>query len=103
MDLHTFRRNGPGLAECASPAAWRRLWAGRRAHRSLDTRADRSLTWPHLGHNLDTEGKPRGIGTLRPRRCRDGGRTAKRCPRPGKDEIRESRHSVANRLAWPPL
>jgi len=22
------------------------------------TRADRSRTWPHLGHNLDTGGKP---------------------------------------------
>jgi len=26
MDLRTFRRNGPGLAECESQAAWRRLW-----------------------------------------------------------------------------
>ena len=25
MDLRTFRRNGPGLAECESQAAWRRL------------------------------------------------------------------------------
>jgi hypothetical protein len=38
MDLRTFRRDGPGLAECESQAAWRRLWADRRAHRSLDTR-----------------------------------------------------------------
>jgi hypothetical protein len=38
MDLRTFRRNGPGLAECESQAAWRRLWGDRRAHRSLDTR-----------------------------------------------------------------
>jgi hypothetical protein len=28
MDLRTFRRNGPGLAECESEAAWRRLWGG---------------------------------------------------------------------------
>ena len=38
MDLRRFRRNGPGLAECESEAAWRRLWGDRRAHRSLDTR-----------------------------------------------------------------
>lgn len=38
MDLRTFRRSGPGLAECESEAAWRRLWGDRRAHRSLDTR-----------------------------------------------------------------
>ena len=38
MDLRTFRRNGPGLAECESEAAWRRLWVDRRAHRSRDTR-----------------------------------------------------------------
>ena len=38
MDLRTVRRNGPGLAECESEAAWRRLWGDRRAHRSLDTR-----------------------------------------------------------------
>jgi len=28
MDLRTFRRNGPGLAECESEAPWRRLWGG---------------------------------------------------------------------------
>jgi hypothetical protein len=38
MDLRTFRRNGPGLAERESEPAWRRLWGDRRAHRSLDTR-----------------------------------------------------------------
>ena len=38
MDLRTLRRNGAGLAECESEAAWRRLWGDRRAHRSLDTR-----------------------------------------------------------------
>ena len=38
MDLRTFRRNGPGLAECESQAAWHRLWGERRAHRSLNTR-----------------------------------------------------------------
>src|SRR3954447_23529927 len=38
MDLRTFRRNDPGRAECEAQAAWRRLWADRRAHRSRDTR-----------------------------------------------------------------
>src|ERR1700730_600807 len=53
MDLRTFRRNGPGLAECESQAAWRRLW-GTVGRIGPWTRADRSRTWPHLGHNLDT-------------------------------------------------
>jgi hypothetical protein len=30
MDPRTFRRNGPGLAECESETAWRRLWGDRR-------------------------------------------------------------------------
>jgi hypothetical protein len=53
MDLRTFRRNGPGLAECESQAAWRRLWADRRAHRSLDTRGPVSnvaASWPQFGY-----------------------------------------------------
>ena len=53
MDLRTFRRNGPGLAECESQAAWRRLWADRRAHRSLDTRGSVSnvaASWPRFGY-----------------------------------------------------
>jgi len=37
MDLRTFRRNGPGLAQCESQAAWRRLWADHRGHWSRDT------------------------------------------------------------------
>jgi hypothetical protein len=56
MDLRTFRRNGPGLAGCESQAAWRQLWADRRAHRSLDRRRPVSNV-PHLGHNLDTGGQ----------------------------------------------
>jgi hypothetical protein len=35
MDLRTFRRNGPGLAECESEAAWRRLWGLSRNRRSF--------------------------------------------------------------------
>jgi hypothetical protein len=57
MDLRTFRRNGPGLAECESQAAWRRLWADRRAHRSRDTRGPVSnvaASWPQFGYR----GKP---------------------------------------------
>src|ERR1700694_4345888 len=53
MDLRTFRRNGPGLAECESEAAWRRLWGDRRAHRSLDTRGPVSnvaAPWPQFGY-----------------------------------------------------
>jgi hypothetical protein len=57
MDLRTFRKNGPGLAECESEAAWRRLWGDRRAHRSPDTRGPVSNV-AYLGHNLDTGGKP---------------------------------------------
>ena len=57
MDLRTFRRNGPGLAECEAEAAWRRLWGDRRAHRSLDTRGPVSNV-AAFGHNLDTGGKP---------------------------------------------
>ena len=57
MDLRTFRRNGPGLAECESQAAC--VDCGRTVgHIGPGTRADRSPTWPHLGHNLDTGGKP---------------------------------------------
>jgi hypothetical protein len=54
MDLRTFRRNGLGLAECESQAAWRRLWADHRAHRSLDTRGPVS----ERGRILATGGKP---------------------------------------------
>ena len=57
MDLRTFRRNGPGLAECESQAAWRRLWADRRAHRSLDTRGPVSnvaASWPQFGYRGQT-------------------------------------------------
>src|SRR6185436_14747923 len=53
MDLRTFRRAGPGLAECESEAAWRRLWADRRAHRSPDTRGPVSnvaASWPQCGY-----------------------------------------------------
>jgi hypothetical protein len=53
MDLRTFRRAGPGLAECESQAAWRRLWADRRAHRSRDTRGPVSnvaASWPQCGY-----------------------------------------------------
>jgi len=53
MDLRTFRRNGRGLAECESEAAWRRLWGDRRAHRSLDTRGPVSnvaASWPQFGY-----------------------------------------------------
>jgi len=53
MDLRTFRRAGPGLAECESQAAWRRLWADRRAHRSPDTRGPVSnvaASWPQCGY-----------------------------------------------------
>jgi hypothetical protein len=57
MDLRTFRRNGRGLAECESEAAWRRLCGDRRAHRSLDTRGPVSNV-AYLGHKLDTGGKP---------------------------------------------
>jgi NTE family protein len=57
MDLRTFRRNGPGLAECESQAAWRRLWADRRGHWSRDTRGPVSNV-AAFGHNLDTGGKP---------------------------------------------
>jgi hypothetical protein len=52
MDLRTFRRNGPGLAECESEVAWRRLWGDRRAYRSLDTRGPVSnvaASWPQFG------------------------------------------------------
>ena len=74
MDLRTFRRNGPGLAECESQAAWRRLWADRRAHRSRDTRGPVSnvaASWP----NVDTGGpilpphEPRSHRGLERRRC----------------------------------
>src|SRR5271156_2375867 len=57
MDLRTFRRNGPGLAECESEAAWRRLWGDRRAHRSLDTRGPVSnvaASWPQFGYRGQT-------------------------------------------------
>ena len=53
MDLRTFRRNGPGLAECESQAAWCRLWADRRPHWSLDTRGPVSTvaaSWPQFGY-----------------------------------------------------
>src|SRR5271157_2988841 len=53
MDLRTFRRNGPGLAECESEAAWHRLWWDRRAHRFLDTRGPVSnvaTSWPQFGY-----------------------------------------------------
>ena len=53
MDLRTFRRDGPDLAECESQAAWRRLWADRRAHRSRDTRGPVSnvaASWPQCGY-----------------------------------------------------
>jgi hypothetical protein len=53
MDLRTFRRDGPDLAGCESQAAWRRLWAGRRAHRSRDTRGPVSnvaAPWPQFGY-----------------------------------------------------
>src|SRR5258705_12731106 len=61
------------------------------------TRADRSRTWPHLGHNLDTGANPFNVvrgareslwlplgfeGTWSgPRRCRDGGQAGGRSPR----------------------
>jgi hypothetical protein len=57
MDLRTFRRSGPGLAECESQTAWRRLWADRRAHRSLDTRGQVSnvaASWPQFGYRGQT-------------------------------------------------
>src|ERR1700682_2830793 len=57
MDLRTFRRNGPGLAECESQAAWRRLWGDRRAHRSRDTRGPVSnvaASWPQFGYRGQT-------------------------------------------------
>jgi hypothetical protein len=57
MDLRTFRRNGPGLAECESEAACRRLWGDRRAHRSLDTRGPVSnvaASWPQFGYRGQT-------------------------------------------------
>src|SRR5271157_5025529 len=57
MDLRTFRRNGPGLAECESEAAWHRLWWDRRAHRSLDTRGPVSnvaTSWPQFGYRGQT-------------------------------------------------
>ncbi len=57
MDPHTFRRNGPGLAGCESEAPWRRL-SGAVGRIGPSTRADRSRTWPHLGRNLETGGKP---------------------------------------------
>ena len=53
MDLRTSRRNGPGLAECESEAAWRRLWGDRRAHRSLGTRGpfwNVAAFWPQFGY-----------------------------------------------------
>ena len=53
MDLRNCRRNGPGLAECESEAAWCRLWGDRRAHRSLDTRGPVSnvaASWPQFGY-----------------------------------------------------
>jgi len=57
MDLRTFRRNGPGLAECASEAAWRRLWADRRGRWSRDTRGPVSnvaASWPQFGYRGQT-------------------------------------------------
>jgi hypothetical protein len=60
MDLRTFRRNGPGLAEFESEAAWRRLWGDRRAHRSLDTRGPVS-NLAASGHNLDTGANPLNV------------------------------------------
>ena len=57
MGLRTFRRNGPGLAECESEAPWRRLWGDRRTHRSLDTRGPVSNVaafWPQFGYRGQT-------------------------------------------------
>jgi hypothetical protein len=57
MDLRTFRRNDPGRAECESQAAWRRLWADRRAHRPLDTRGpvtNGAASGPQFGHRGQT-------------------------------------------------
>src|SRR5271166_2111497 len=57
MDPRTFRRNGPGLAECESEPAWRRLWGDHRAHRSLDTRGPVSkvvASWPQFGYRGQT-------------------------------------------------
>jgi hypothetical protein len=45
MDLRTFRRNGPGLAECESEAAWRRLWAERRGPRPAPWLPCTMCTW----------------------------------------------------------
>jgi hypothetical protein len=53
MDLRTFRRNDPGLAEYESEAAWRRLWRDSGAHRSLDTHGPVSnvaASWPQFGY-----------------------------------------------------
>src|ERR1700682_160868 len=90
MDLRTFRRNGPGLAECESEAAWRRLWGDRRAHRSLDTRGPVSnvaASWPQFGYRgadpfnvvRGARGKSLWLPSLAsrgpgggPRRCHDG-------------------------------
>jgi hypothetical protein len=60
MDFRTFRRNGPGLAECESQAAWHRLWGERRAHRSLDTRepvSNVAASWPQIGYRRQTRMK----------------------------------------------
>src|ERR1700739_2265997 len=57
MDLRTSRRNGPGLAECESEAAWRRLWGNCRAHGSLDTRrpvSNMAAFWPQFGYQGQT-------------------------------------------------
>src|SRR3954470_5149936 len=57
MDLRTFRRNDPGRAACDAQAAWRRLWADRRAHRPLDTRgpvSNGAAPWPQFGHRGQT-------------------------------------------------
>jgi hypothetical protein len=57
MDPRTFHRNGPGLAECESEAAWRRLWGDRRADRYLDTRrpvSNVAATWPQFGYRRQT-------------------------------------------------
>jgi hypothetical protein len=83
MDLRTFRRNGPGLAECESEAARRRLWGDRRAHRSLDTRGPVSnvaASWPQFGYRGQTHstlcaaraGKVSGHGASLRRAYRDG-------------------------------
>jgi hypothetical protein len=57
MDLRTFHRNGPGLAECESQAAWCRLWADHRGHWPRDTHGPVSnvaASWPQFGYRGQT-------------------------------------------------